>query len=258
MYINRLYYPYTKNGSLILIKGSKFFYLKNVLKKKNKDHIIIFNGRGREYFCVIQEMKKFFTIIKIKKKLKILETTLFLNVVQPTIKKKNFENILKMSNEIGVYSFSPIMTKYTSYEYLLTNNKKYMIHLEKKIISSSEQCGRNNIMVLNKMKTIEKFCIEIKYISSIKIYLQPFSKNSFFDLFKIMNSRKEKIAKNKVFIIVGPEGGFSKEEIFLLQKSQFTDYKLFNSILCSETAMLSSVSIVLNLLHYRKKRIEKK
>lgn len=253
MNISRIYHPYIRSNSNLIIKNNRFNYIKNVLRKKVNDKIIVFDGINSEYYASIISLKKTYLTIKINDKLVNKSTEFLLNVGQPIIKRKKFEFILEKSNEIGAFSFTPLITDFVSKNYLKNNTTNKMIHLEKKIVSSSEQSGRNDIMILNKIKTIKSFCESIKYINSIKIYLQPFAKNEFLDIFITLKKEKRYTEKKIIFILVGPEGGFSQEEVLLLNSFDFVGYNISNNILCSETCMIASLSILSNMLQYLKK-----
>ena len=250
MYISRIYYPYLNPKSLIIVKDSKFKYIVNVLRKKINDSIILFNGMGQEYYSSIHDIKKKHLILKVKRVLTINSKILFINIAQSLIKKKKFELILEKVNELGAFSFTPIIADFTTKNYLFNDNKSKMIHLEKKIISSCEQNGRNQLMILNKMNTLDIFCNSVKNIKAIKIYLQPYSKNSFIDIYnKLRIISKPNIIRN-IFVVIGPEGGLSQKEILSLKNTGFFGYHIINNVLCSETASISAVSILSNLFHH--------
>ena len=253
MNISRIYCPYIKNQSLIIVKNNRFNYIKNVLRKRINDKLIIFNGLGTESYAYLKYVKKKYLVIEIEKEYTNTPSNFFFNVALPLIKKKKFEFVMEKANEMGVFSLTPLITDFTAKNYL-NNDKKKMMHLEKKIISSAEQNGRNQLMILNKVKTIKEFCIEINPINAVKVYLQPFSENEFLDIFCILkqHQKSNSIKKNKIFIVVGPEGGFSREEIILLNKCNFIGYHLTNNILCSETSVISSIAILSNILRYFK------
>ena len=259
MLISRIYYKLTNKNidSLIIIRNSKLQYIKNVLRKKKGDMISLFDGNGYEIISEIKEVSSKYILLILKKKLYTYKSFFKINVIQPIIKIKKMDFLLEKTNELGVFSFTPVFTHFSSKNFFFFNKKK-MIHWEKKIISSSEQNGRNIFMILNKPQCLIQLCEKIKKINSIKLYLQPFAKKSFLALFNKLsnNKRNNRMIKNKFFILVGPEGGFSNNELLLLRKSSFIAYNFCSNILCSETAMISATSIIMNFIYTLENKYE--
>jgi len=68
MNISRIYCPYIKNDSFVLLKNSRFNYVKNVLRKQVHESIVIFDGLGTEYLASIKEIRKNSLLLKTEKK----------------------------------------------------------------------------------------------------------------------------------------------------------------------------------------------
>jgi len=97
--------------------------------------------------------------------------------------------------------------------------------LEKILINSSQQSGRDNLMNLNILNSLEEF---------IKIYPDA----------KILNFSKNQIKENIKSIVIGCEGGFSSDEINLFNKEDIVGFKT-SQILKSQTAVCAVASKIL-------------
>ena len=98
----------------------------------------------------------------------------------------------------------------------------------------AEQSNRINLPDIIKTQTLDKF------INSNEVNL----------IFTDLNSENKKLDKNKfdekpICVLVGPEGDFSEEEREkILKYKRFVQIKINDNILRSETAVISSLSIV--------------
>ncbi len=114
---------------------------------------------------------------------------------------KIVEKALPALNEIGVSSITFIYCKRSQRNFKLDFKR-----LEKILISSSQQSGRDNLMNLNILNSLEEF---------IKIYPDA----------KILNFSKNQIKENIKSIVIGCEGGFSSDEINLFNKEDIVGFK---------------------------------
>ena len=106
--------------------------------------------------------------------------------------------------------------------------------MKKIIIEASEQSNRINLPDISKPQTLDEF------INSNEVNL----------VFTDLNSKNKKLDKSKfddkpICVLVGPEGDFSEEEREkILKYKSVCSIKINDNILRSETAVISSLSIV--------------
>ena len=106
------------------------------------------------------------------------------------------------------------------------------------IISACEQSGRSSLPKISLPKKIEE-CLSLKNEkigNHLKLILSPKEKNT-------LQSLNNPSVKN-IDIMVGPEGGFTEEELNQTIKSNFVPIGLGPRILRTETAPLSILSIL--------------
>lgn len=140
-------------------------------------------------------------------------------VIDPKIILKQ----LPYLNELGVNKITFIFCDYSQKNFKLDLKK-----FEKVLINSSQQCGRSSIIKLETINSLDTF-IE----KNPDTYMLNFSQNN------IENHKKD--IKT---IIIGCEGGFSKNEINLLSTHKIVG---FNTplILKSQTAVISVASKII-------------
>lgn len=141
------------------------------------------------------------------------------------IKQDKFEIILQKLTELGVNRIIPVTTAY-SQNINFSDNK--IIRFKKIIKEAAEQSHRN---VIPELCSLIKFNDIVEYKSDLNLI--PYEKEENSDL-----SLKSK----SITFIIGPEGGFKKEEVDYLCNNDFQSLSLGKSILRAETAAISIMS----------------
>ena len=235
----RLYFP----GKLSLedpvkLENKQVHYLINVMRKKIDDSILVFNSVNGEYLAKISEIYKNTIIIDIIKKIRDVKIENDIWLLFAPVKKSPTEYIVQKATELGVSKIIPVITERT------ITKKLNLKRMQDIAIESSEQCERITIPEVCAVKKLKDlipnwdndriifFCDEtIRNDDFVKIDLQNLSTKSF------------------GAILVGPEGGFSKNETnYLREKKYIRPIDLGPRILRSDTAVIAALS----LWHYIK------
>ncbi len=217
-------YLYRADGGEInlILKDDNFKYLIKARRHKIGDVIPIRNLKDKNiYFYKIENIgRKSINIQLIDSKEHIIEANKELNIGWCMVDTKIVEKALPALNEIGVSSITFIYCKRSQRNFKLDFKR-----LEKILINSSQQSGRDNLMNLNILNSLEEF---------IKIYPDA----------KILNFSKNQIKENIKSIVIGCEGGFSSDEINLFNKEDIVGFKT-SQILKSQTAVCAVASKIL-------------
>jgi len=221
-----------EKGKLEIADKKIFHQLKNVLRKRVGNRIILFNGTGIEAEA---EIKKF---LKDKIEVEVLniekperEPKIFVSLFCSILKKSNFELVVQKATEIGVKEIVPILCKNT------VKTGLDFERLEKIAKEAVEQSKRITLPKIEKVLSFKE-AIERAKNFDLKI-LFDISGKKFYPL-------KRKI--DKVAIFIGPEGGWDKFEIELAKKENFKILNLGRLNLRSETAAIASSFLVIYLL----------
>ena len=143
--------------------------------------------------------------------------------------QKKMDLILEKGTELGISEFIFFFSKNSSIKKISKNKVERMKNIT---ISAIKQCKRLDLPNISIVKDIKKVKLQ---------------KNSFFG--DIRNNATflldilEKPIKNSILFFIGPEKGFSKEEMSFLEK-QAKGVSLSNNTLRSETAAISFSSII--------------
>jgi|TARA_B110000438_G_scaffold59117_1_gene59188 16S rRNA (uracil1498-N3)-methyltransferase len=204
-----------------------------VLRLEINDEICLLNGIGTGFIGVVRSINNDLVSGLIKKELKGLGENIINIVLAPAIiKRDRFENLIEKATEIGINMIQPLA---------LDRCVKKTINIERceKIIrSSAKQCLRSKFPKVNS-----------------PVNMQNFIDNLFGQtLAGMMDSSKSlsKIDFNKgepINVIIGPEGDFSNRELNMMKDVGVHFYSLGSRRLRSETASLTSISILNEILN---------
>jgi 16S rRNA (uracil1498-N3)-methyltransferase len=144
--------------------------------------------------------------------------------------------VIQKATELGIGSIQPIFTSRSTVKLSLDRIKKRLMHWRQVSISACEQSGRSKIPVIKSPIEFDQISEGIKTINSLNLLLHPDN------LEESCNLPNEYYGDINIFI--GPEGGFSQDEVLLLKKQNCINIQLGQRILRTETAPLAIIAIL--------------
>lgn len=155
-----------------------------------------------------------------------------ITVIMSLVKSDKFDMTLQKLTELGVRRIVPYEANRSVVK--ATNEKK--IERYRKIVKEASEQSHRNII-----PEITDYC----NIKTIDKYL---SKNNYIAYEKEDERIQDLKVDESVSIIIGPEGGFEKEEVDTLINKGFKSISLGNRILRAETAAIFSTSLIVSKL----------
>lgn len=216
-------------------------HIVDVLRMKKNDEInIAFQGVGyvgkivNEKPLKVQILKENNLNTELKN-----EVTLF----YCPIKGDKFDLVLQKACEIGVSSIYLVISERTVVRFDKNSISKKIQRFQKIIDSSASQCMRLKKPIIKGIININEIDkgILCKYNFLANEYVNQSSKPPI-DLFSNIQPN------SSISIFVGPEGGFSLNEINFLEKLGFVSISLGKRILKSDTAVIYLLSVLSFLL----------
>ena len=200
-----------------------------VLRLKIGDLIILIDGRSTGYIGEIKRVNKKELSGTIKKIVKNLgENKNTIHVYPALFKKSRFEILLEKATELGVKEIHPIIMKRSILKRIDINRCK------KILIASAKQCRRSFFPIIHEPKSLEGLFKTKKQYTYYACHLDA-------DL-NLLTSNIPKI--QPINVIIGPEGGFSENELGLMKEKGIMFFSLGNRRLRSETAAISSLVLL--------------
>jgi 16S rRNA (uracil1498-N3)-methyltransferase len=222
----------------ITLEESVSHYISTVLRLRENTPIVLFNGNGADYTADILLPHKKHTTAIINAQISLnVESPLKIHLAQGVSKGDRMDFALQKSVELGVSEITPVITEFCNVKLSQERWEKKHEQWQKIIISACEQSQRNCIPILHPALTFSQF---IKVSTTKKrIILAPGSQTYLSGLARHAQGFQ---------LLVGPEGGFSEQEVYTAEQIGYTPVNMGPRILRTETAAMTSIS-VLQALH---------
>lgn len=210
-------------GKTISLNKDIVFHLTKVLRNTEKKFRLV--DSNHEIFLAKLENNEAYILEKIQEN---NESNVDITALISVIKQDKFEIIIQKLTELGVNRIVPVLTSYSQSNYFSDNK---ITRFNKIMIEASEQSHRNRIPELCEVIQLDDV---IKYKSELNVV--PYEKEI---------KQSISLKANSISFIIGPEGGFKKEEIDFLHNNGFVSLSLGKRILRAETA---SICIASNII----------
>jgi len=230
------------HNDTITITGSDVNHIKNVLRMKQGDELIICNGQGKDCYCIIDKVSEneiTTNVVSVQETGTELKAKITL--FQGLPKKDKMELIIQKAVELGVYEIVPVMTKRVIVK--LEDRKKERKKLERwQLIaeSAAKQSGRGIIPNVHPVITYQDAILKCR---NMDLGIIPYENAEGMEFTReIMNKIKQ---YSSIGIFIGPEGGFEESEIALARENNIHPITLGKRILRTETAGLAILSMMM-------------
>ena len=191
--MNLFYSNFNKSDSDIILDEIDSKHLSKSLRKKVGDIIRITNGDGLEIKGNIIRLGKNIKVNVINK-VKHKKRAISIHIAMSPLKNPSrFEWFVEKSTEIGISEITPLITKFSE------KKKVNISRLNKIVISSMKQSNQFYLPKVNPITSFDEF---LKLNKDYKLIAHLKNNNSF--------NNKSIGSKDKIVVMIGPEGGFSK------------------------------------------------
>ena len=234
--LNRLRDEIDSNGELKLTSNESH-YLFRVMRMRSEDLLEVIDGKGHLWNAKIVEKKAIKLTNGFDKPLQFVSRERPLIGIAIVIPKKGFENFLQMSCEIGVDIIQPLISKRSVVKEC--NNEK-ILRFQKIIHEAVEQSERLWSPEVMEVLTFPNWIKDLHSEAQI-----GFAATRIEDLQDCVNWIKETPHEvNQVWMVIGPEGGWNKDEEELAFDAGFVGVSMGETILRTSTAAVSACQVM--------------
>lgn len=231
----------------IFMQGSDVNHIRNVLRMKPGEDVRVNDGRGKTYLCCISSYEEQTAVLDILKELDS-DTELPSRIIlfQGLPKGDKMEWIVQKAVELGAYAIVPFAAKRSVVKLDEKKAAKKQARWQLIAKGAAEQSGRG---IIPEVSTVRTFAEALGMAGELDVVLIPY---------ELEEGMKEtaRVLENiecgqSVGIFIGPEGGFEEEEVERAKEAGAYAITLGKRILRTETAGLTTLSVLMYHLESR-------
>jgi 16S rRNA (uracil1498-N3)-methyltransferase len=227
--------PAALQKPVVAIEGSEVRHIKTVLRLKPGDEIRVFDGEGFEYDASIQRLFTDRVEIKIRRKFPgRKESPVKIAVAQALLKEKKMDRLLRHLCELGVTRWIPFICARSVSK---PGEKRLSARADRwnQIVKEScKQCQRSKLPEIITTLTFEDL---LAYGQSCDLTIVFYENES--AKLKSLMAQNPPSNPREILLILGPEGGFSDQEIKNARAAGCLVAGLGSRILRAETAAIA-------------------
>lgn len=228
------------SGKKIIISGSDVRHIKNVLRYKPGDFIGLLNGMGAAFEARITGLSKTEAeAVVVRQLIKKPGPELDLSIAQALLKDRKMTNLIRPLTELGATSFCPFIS-HRSIPRPDKNRQMPRADRWKKIARESlKQCRRGQPMTIKETASFDVL-LSRTGDRDLKIVFWEDAEEALPSVVAVNAGMKFQ----RILAVLGPEGGFTKEEVNTAQNAGFIVASLGPRILRAETAAVTACALL--------------
>ncbi|MBE0366852.1 16S rRNA (uracil(1498)-N(3))-methyltransferase [Pseudoalteromonas sp. MMG013] len=207
-------------------------HIARVLRMQVGEHVSLFNNLGGEYLSEITEIsKKKVIVTPIEFNDRDCESPVKIHLGQGISRGDKMDFTIQKAVELGITEITPLFTSRCGVKLSGERLQKKHLQWQKIAIAAAEQSGRNTITTIHPPVDINDWLSQP--CDALKLTLHPRAQHSIKTLPE---------PRSGIRFIVGPEGGFTDQEMTTTSEQGFIDVRLGPRVLRTETAALTVLS----------------
>ncbi len=233
--MNRFYIETELNtGNSIELTESVFHHWVRVLRAKELDQAIFFNGKGGEYIVTLTEINKKNAFVSIDQ-FNPIDRTAPAKVILGQVMSKGdrMDYAIQKATELGVTTIQLLTSERCEMRLRYERDQKKLDHWQSIAIAACEQCGMNKVPNVLAPISLTDW-LKSAQLPQSRFVLAP-------------NKDQENVVLNSqpdLALLIGPEGGLSEAEIDAANQNHFQNWCIGDRVLRTETAPVVALSIL--------------
>jgi len=222
-----------------VLRGNEARHITKALRLGRNEQVLLFDNDGNEYLGIIEDAKTVMVLVRvIKSRPQVSQDTCEIVLAQAVIKSDKMNFIIQKCTELGITKIIPFFSNRTVPRWNTSTADQKLRHWQEVVIAAVKQSGVRRVPVVERTVCFND-AVRHEYSGYLKLILwEKETKNS---LKYILRSQQP---AERVIFMVGPEGGFTDDEIQTARANGFIAAGLGKLILRSETVPMTILSIL--------------
>lgn len=210
-------------------------YMGRVLRLPAGAEVQLFDGSGFEFLGSVSEItKKRLTVTLTEQIVGLPESPLHTHLGQGLARGEKMDFVIQKATELGVNEITPLVTERCEVRLSDERADKRLLHWQQVAISACEQSGRTKIPVIHAPIVLDDWLVHVQ--ADLKLMLHPMAE-----------SIESYTKPSSLALLIGPEGGFSDNEIAKAVQQAFQSIRLGHRVLRTETAPIVALTLAQQL-----------
>jgi len=228
-----------ENGFCV-ITGREAHHMSRVLRMGRGDELVLLDGKGGRFLAGIQSVSHEGIKVQIRKPLDPVQPSPFkITLCQAVIKSASMDYLIQKTSELGVTRISPFFSSRSVVHLKADRQRKKSNRWREIAHSAAKQCNRDIPPEIGAPESFDKQLALFSKAPGLKVIL--WERETSRDLKDLLQNHE---SSGSFTGMVGPEGGFTPEEVSAAQHAGFIPVSMGSRILRAETAALVLVAIV--------------
>ncbi|HJS40377.1 MAG TPA: 16S rRNA (uracil(1498)-N(3))-methyltransferase [Sphingomicrobium sp.] len=212
-------------GASVELEPGQANYLGNVMRLKAGDEALVFDGASGEWLARVSAIGRKHMTLAVERRTGEQESVPDLWLAFAPVKRAQTDWLVEKATELGIARLLPVTTRRTIVE------RVKLERLQSIAVEAAEQCNRTSIPTIDEPQSLDSF---LKMHAGRTLYFADEGGGA---------PAVEAFKPGPATILIGPEGGFTKEERAMIRaEPDATAVSLGPRILRAETAALAAVT----------------
>ena len=236
---------FSGEGTRLRLSSRETYHLHQVLRFKKGEVCQVFNRKGQTAEAVIQLIEPEGAWIELTRIFPPTESNLLLKVGQALPQKRKMDHLVATAEQLEVRELWVLETRRNIVRMKAEAMKRTQARWERIVVEAAKQSGNPALMQIGGPVSFENVIKENLESKEQAFIFHPDSRGiRFSEMIEKIKSR----ASRSLFLFLGPEGGFTEEEVRLAESRGVQKVFLGDSILRLETAFASTIGAIRLLL----------
>jgi 16S rRNA (uracil1498-N3)-methyltransferase len=219
-------------GATVALGTDQAHYLRNVLRLKQGDNLLLFNGRDGEWWAELGGAGKKEAQVRLDHQTRPQEDGPDLHYLFAPLKRARLDYLVQKATELGASALRPVITRHTITERVKSER------LIANAIEAAEQCGILRVPEILEPEKLSKLLDRWEEGRRLIFADEQAPHVSPLEALKTL-------APGPLAVLIGPEGGFEREErAALLAKPFVLPISLGPRVMRADTAAVAALALV--------------
>lgn len=224
------------------VAGADAHHLANVLRVRHGERLAIRGSDGRLAIAEVSDFSAGGVTLHLVEE-EICDEVPFARILLVSLLKGDkLDLVVQKATELGMTRISPVVTAHTIVRYDAAKALKKREKWQKIAVEAAKQCGRTNLPAVDAIRPLDDALQDLD-ASMIRLFLYEAEEEA---CMKTVLRRAYGAGRGGAGIacLIGPEGGFSREEAGRIVQAGFSPVTFGRNILRAETASIAACAVI--------------